>query len=173
MTNTVSIDQKERTAQLFWTAFILMFFVIQAVIWAIAISITAADPSHTVLAGYDEQALKWDQVKSAQLASEKLGWSCQIEPGNRPDMKGWRTISLKLADRDGRPIEQANITTRAYHRGRAAEVQQLVFEESKPGTYVGRIQVRNSGRWRFEGAATRGTQQFLIDDEQQIEAKGS
>ena len=75
--NKNSIENKEKTAQLMWTGFILGFFVIQAIIWIIAISITARDASHAVVAGYDEKALKWDDQKALSAASVLMsGFSC-------------------------------------------------------------------------------------------------
>ena len=39
--NTCELEQKEKTAQLVWTGFILMFFFVQAIIWIVAITLTA------------------------------------------------------------------------------------------------------------------------------------
>ena len=78
MAQTIAVEQKEKTAQFVWTGFILLFFVIQAIVWTVAISITTRDPSHAVVAGYDEKALNWDDEKALRLASANLGWQAEI-----------------------------------------------------------------------------------------------
>ena len=67
-----TLQQKEKTAQFLWTGFILMFFVIQAIVWIVAITLTANDKSHAVLPNYDERALKWNEEVALRAASEKL-----------------------------------------------------------------------------------------------------
>ena len=171
--NTTTLEQKERTAQLMWTAFILMFFVIQAIIWTIAISITSRDESHAVVANYDEQALKWDEVKAMQRASYELGWQSQIAVDSNADIRGHRGLKLKITDKDGNAVDNAMISLQAFHRGRASEVQNLEFTEVERGTYQSTIQLRKTGNWQFSGVATKQADCYLIETHQYIQAGDS
>ncbi len=66
---TTTIQQKEKTAQFLWTGFILMFFVLQAILWTVAITLTTGDKSHAVIASYDARALNWDEEVAQRNAS--------------------------------------------------------------------------------------------------------
>ncbi len=163
-----TIEQKEKLAQFIWTGFILMFFLIQAVIWTVAISITSRDSSHSVVADYDQQALMWDETQAAKRASESLQWNADLQINEPADILGNRNVAMTLIDASQQPIENASVSLRAYHRGRSAEVQELLLDEISPGIYESTVQVQHGGSWQFSGLAVRGQQQFLIDERQLI-----
>ena len=156
-------DPKERSAQLLWTTIILMFFSIQAIIWTVAISITANDSSHAVVAGYDEQALSWDEVKKARQLSDHLGWLAQISVDSTGDIRGNRGLTVQVKDRDGNSIPNANVQLRAFHRGAAGEPQLVAFDEIGPGVYASTIRVNRFGKWCFAGTVTVDEDVLLID----------
>ena len=167
---TATFERKEKTAQLMWLAFILSFFLIQAVIWTVAISVTATDQSHAVVAGYDEKALLWDEEKARIVASEKLGWTSEIVVDPASDIRGFRTVTIKLNDANESPVTGATVSLTAFHRARAAQPQQVTLSEFEPGKYAGQVQVRKTGLWQFSGTASAGDDTFLIDERQQIKA---
>ncbi len=154
---------QEKTAQLLWTGIILFFFMIQAIIWMFAISITASDHSHAVVSNYDEEALRWNEVQQVRRSSDALGWIQKLYVDSSSDTLGNRTVTLSLHDVEQRPIENAAITLKAFHRGRAAEVHHVEFHVIAPGVYSGNLRVRSGGIWQFEGSACVGQDQLLID----------
>lgn len=168
--NDIALQSKEKTAQLLWTVFILMFFVIQAIIWTFAISITSRDSSHAVVAGYDEQALSWDEVKQERAASKALGWTTEIKVDPTGDIRGNRVITIVVTDRKNRPVENATVQLDAYHRGRAAEVQCVEFNEVGQGVYSSEIQIRQSGAWVFDGTVSVENRRLLIQQTIQLNA---
>ena len=155
--------QAEKTAQLLWTGFILMFFLIQAVIWTVAISITSSDMSHAVIANYDEQALHWDRVKQMRAASSQLNWSSQLTAIGQSALNGDRQIRLQVSDKEGQPIESAIIQMNAFHRGAAADVRDLEFTESAPGVYETTLRLDKDGKWCFQGIFSQEGQVLLVD----------
>ena len=168
---TTTLENKEKFHQFVWTGFILMFFVVQGIVWTVAISITSRDTSHSVVAGYDEDALKWDEAQAERRASESLGWQAGVNVAQTGDIKGNRQLSLKLTDKDGNAIEGADVKFQAFHRGRSAEVQKLTMNETTGGIYETTLRVRNGGTWQFNGSATLGENQFLIEEYQDITVK--
>ena len=144
---------------------ILVFFVLQAILWTTAISLTAGDKSHTVVAGYDEQALNWDEVKALKVRSDQLGWKADLRLGSNSDIRGDRDLTLALTTREGAPLDNAQIVVTAYHRGRAADKQAIQMQPSgtDPGIYTGKVKVQHSGKWQFSGFAKIGDDQFLIE----------
>lgn len=163
--NDITLQSKEKSAQLLWTGFILMFFVIQAVIWTFAISITSRDMSHAVVAGYDQQALNWDQVKQERTSSAALGWTAEIKIDPTGDVRGNRKLTLKLTDRENYAIPKAIVQIEAFHRGRASQVQTILLKEGDQGVYSGAVQVRHAGVWNFSGIITSNDQRFLVDQQ--------
>jgi hypothetical protein len=169
MTNmNIAMERREKTAQLKWGVFLLMFFLIQAVIWTVAISVTATDQSHAVVAGYDERALLWDEEKARMVASELLGWKAGITVAESADLRQFRELQLKLVDREGVPIENAIVKLTVFHKAWAAQPQDLVLSEVAGGIYQGNLQVRKSGKWQFNGTITQLESLFLVEQTQTI-----
>ena len=161
-----TLQQKEKTAQFLWTGFILMFFVIQAIVWIVAITLTANDTSHAVVPNYDERALKWNEEVALRAASEKLGWQSQLSIDDSGDILGQRVITMKLRDRNDEPVNDATVNLRAFHRARAGVPQLLEFSAAGEGVYTSTIRVDKSGLWQFEGQAVAGPDVRLINDRQ-------
>ena len=170
MNEEPSIQQKEKTAQFIWTGFILLFFVIQAIIWTVAITLTARDQSHAVVAGYDEKALKWDQEKAIRLASEQLGWQADLQIDTVGDITHRHLLTLQLETANETPVAEANIKLSAFHRSRAGAPQQIDLTETEAGIYTGKIEIRKSGLWQFDGLALAGDDIFLIDQKHHLTA---
>ncbi|MGI9517690.1 MAG: FixH family protein [Pirellulaceae bacterium] len=163
-------EMREKTAQLRWTAIILAFFLIQAIIWTVAFSITARDPSHAVVDNYDEKALNWDEQRALRQASAALGWTAGIHVDDAADIRSNRIVTIEIKDGEQRvPGSQIELT--AFHRARAGEPQQVVLKETAPGVYSGILQVRHSGLWQFTGIARHDDDTFLFDERQHLEAK--
>ncbi len=163
---SLEIQRRERTARFLWTVLILMFFMIQGVIWTVAIYATSRDSSHAVVAGYDEQAMHWDEVKLRRQTSAALRWEADIKVDSAGDIHGNRIVTLSLKDQNQLPLESAVVKLVAFHRGRAAEPQNLSLKPVAPGIYSGNVRVRKIGNWQFSGSAISNEDQFLI--EQQI-----
>lgn len=167
---TVTQEHKEKTAQLMWVGFILMFFLIQAVIWTIAISVTATDPSHAVVSGYDEKALLWDDEKARRVASDQLGWQAEIGVASAGDLQGFRELTVTLTDADGQPISGASLEMTSFHVARAGEPQRVGLTEDQSGVYRGHMRIRKPGWWQFSGTAVKGDDTLLVDERQSIMA---
>ncbi len=163
-------EMREKTAQLRWTVFILLFFLIQAVIWIVAISITTRDPSHAVVADYDERALNWDEERALRRASAALGWTATIRVDEAADIRGNRVIAIEISDGQ-QPVTDARLELTAFHRARAGQPHQLLMKEVGPGVYSGTLQVRHSGLWQFSGVARHNDDTFLFDERKRLNAK--
>lgn len=170
-TNTLA--QREATARMLWTGGIIGFFLIQAILWTVAITLTSQDPSHAVLEGYDQRALNWDSWQEAQRASAALGWSSILEVSSTAEVDGRRNLFLQLTDRDGKPLTGANATLRVFHRARAGEAKTVSLEEATPGTYVGDFQAQHSGFWTLELAALKGEQRYFEEFRMELDQERS
>ncbi len=156
-----SLAQREATARLLWTGGIIGFFVIQAILWTVAITLTHQDPSHAVLEGYDQRALNWDAWQDTLRASTALGWRADLEVGPPSGVEQRRELMTRLWDRNGQPVTQAGVQLRLFHRARAGEAEVVMLREILPGEYVATFRPQQPGIWKFELTATKGENQFL------------
>jgi nitrogen fixation protein FixH len=165
---TTSIEQKEKTAQFLWTGFILMFFVLQAILWTVAITLTAGDKSQAIVANYDERALNWESEVAQRGASARLGWRANLLVDFAADIRKFHVVTLTIQDSAATPVSGAVIELIAFHRALAGEPQQIKFVEVGDGVYSGNMQISKSGLWQFEGKAVRGSDVYLIKDQQML-----
>ena len=157
------IRKNENIARLAWTGFVLIFFILQAILWAVAISKTAGDRSHAVVSGYAEQAMRWDEVKQSKLESDRLGWTAKIAVNQSADVRGNRTITVRVYDKHDNPVADADVSMLAFHIGQAADTQNLKLQLAEPGVYSGTLNVQKSGNWEIRGTAKTSEAEFLFE----------
>ncbi len=154
----------EPLAFLSWGAFILFFFALQAVLWSVAITVTASDTSHAVVSGYDQEALRWDQTVAQQQASDALGWSAELKIDGSSDVPGDRKLVVVIIDASGAPLAGATVEVLAFHKARAARGQQLELKEIAPGIYSARLKVQHQGNWKIKGTASLAGSRLLFEE---------
>jgi nitrogen fixation protein FixH len=154
-------DVKKVAAGFFWTAGIIGFFVLQAILWTVAITLTYRDPSHAVLEGYDQRALHWDEYQEQLRESKDLNWSCELETNASSERVGHQKMTLRIKDRDHQPVTGAVVMVKVFHRARAGEQQLLAFSEVVPGEYCAEATVQASNGWQFEINAVQGERRFM------------
>ena len=161
--NTATKTAEQRALGL-WIGFILMFFVLQAILWTTAIRNTAGDSSHSVIPNYDQQALNWDHVKDRKRQSRSLGWACQcsIEP-SATETTQYR-LRIELKDRKQSPVQAANVKIRLFHRAHSANAQSIKLVERAPGQYSANVTIDHPGKWCIQGSARRNSDTFLIEE---------
>lgn len=172
MSSTVSAKQelasRESFAQMLWGGGIIGFFVIQMTLWGVALFITHNDPSHRVVADYNQRTASWDQHRQELLASQQLGWTATIEVAPEADLKGNRQISLVVTDDQKKSLDLDKVQLQVFHRARAAEVQTVEMKAVAPNLWQGVAKMKKSGRWQFDGLASHHQQQLIIDQEQRL-----
>ncbi len=170
--NEQVMENRENVARLLWTGFILLFFLIQAVIWTVALTLTANDKSHALVTGYDARGVDWEAQAAARDASRRLGWQAQWQVDSTGDIRQFHRITCTLSDSAGEPVTGAAIRIAAFHRGRAGDPQSIEFVPVADGVYSGRIRITRTGHWQFDGAARRGNDTLLISQRQFLKASG-
>ena len=163
LTASANAQSQEAFSRYLWMAIILGFFMIQAVIWTVAITLTSSDPSHAVVPGYDKKAINWNEQVALQKASEALGWQAEIEVESATDIHGYRRVLLTVVDRDRQPVAGATVSLQAFHRGRIAEAQTVELQSIAPGVYASTIRTLYAGIWQFRGSVESADDIFLFD----------
>lgn len=162
-----SLEQRENLARFLWTGFIVMFFAIQAIIWTIALLLTSNDPSHAVVMGFDERAATSQSHAEQQHSNRKLGWTIQCTWSSpNAGLSNAETIelTLKVHDREGRPVEATSINLAAFHCAQAAKIQAIEMKPIEPGVYRGRLSRHRSGQWQLAGRVYDRDRVFYISE---------
>ncbi len=158
---TGEMAARERRAQWLWTGGIIGFFAIQAVLWAIAITMTSNDPSHAVIEDYDTRAIGWDSYHAEIVASQKLGWVAAISLRPVENRAGEVTVQIDVRDATGAPVDDATVAVDMFHCGRAAEKFSVALSGQGAGGYVGSVRLAHPGKWQFDVRADRGEDHFF------------
>ena len=113
-----------------------------------------ADPAFAVEPDYYAKAVHWDQIRAEQEASLRLGWSVdlKLEPEH---------ALLRLSDRMGRPIENAQVTADAFAMVRSQHFVEAPFEELGNGRYRWTYAFPHRGRWEFRLEITHDEDRFV------------
>jgi nitrogen fixation protein FixH len=126
-----------------------------------AVVLATSDKSFAVLPDYYQKAVNWDRSQADLRASEKLGWQVMLVPSPDVDPTGRRTLTLTLADSDGRPIGNADVEVSAYHQARPNEVIQATFHTDASGQASQVVTMRREGFYQIGITALAGTQRYV------------
>lgn len=161
-THARTLAQRERAAQRFWLAGIIGFFVLQALLWVVAIWLTSGDNSFAVHPDYEARAERWDASREALRASAQLGWQVRVEaPAERSSEPG--SLLIKVVDAKGTPVAGATCQLSIFHQARAAQVQVLQLTETSPGVYLATATLDRAGLWKLAGTIVREQDTLFID----------
>ena len=163
------VQHRERKAQLIWTGFILAFFVLQAILWAVAITITSNDPSHAILPSYNEPSMSWRDEYALQHENQKLGWKIDLDVRAQGNVPANQTVILTLLDRDDQPLDGGRVELTAFHRARAGRPQQIAMAADGEGRYMGQLGVRKTGSWKFNGKIELNGETYVIEETMMLE----
>ena len=144
------------------------------VLGALVISATMNPAASVAPAGYAE-ALAWDEQQAARLESDRLGWTLQVTPGDKRDLRGDRLVTFTITDRDGVPVEGADFFITLYHHAHPGNpiAQQVPPSDGSPD-YRAKLPLRHSGLWRLSALATHGGARFVSQSDLWIgDAKGA
>ncbi len=144
-----------------WPGLVMALLGAQLGMGAVAVTLATADPAWRVVPHYHEQALQWDGVVAARVASDRLGWKVSVEPEEWTTADGQRPLALTLLDALGRPVEGATVTVELWHHARPDALTTVRCEPSaEPGRYLGTARLARTGLWQVEIAAERRDERF-------------
>ncbi|MEZ6234793.1 MAG: FixH family protein [Phycisphaerales bacterium] len=146
--------------------------------------VASRDPSFALEPDYYDKAVAWDESAAAREASDRLGWTAEVEvslPGGDGAPDGARAVSLRLLDSQGEPVAADRVEVAAFHHARMRDIQRLSFGTgdpaivgdpgalvlAEPGRWVWSLGEARAGVWQVRVRAARGPDVFLatIDTE--------
>jgi len=147
--NSSNIDPAiERRAAIKWTAVVVGILGASFIFAMVTLYHASTDPSFAVEPDYYEKALNWDEHAALREASAQLGWTIGLSagPGAEP---GRRIVTMALSDREGEPIENADVSVVAFHNARAANRHEFSMDGVGAGVYTTDQPLNRPGHWEF------------------------
>lgn len=146
--------------QMRWPALIVGALVLHVVASLVTVFIATSDPSHAVEEDYYQKALAWDERRAQDRHNRELGWQLDAEVAPPPAAGGTSTLTVRLADGSGRPLEGARIAVAAFHNARADQILRAEPTANGAGSYACALAMRRSGVWELRFTVDRGSDRF-------------
>ncbi|WP_417740013.1 FixH family protein [Rosistilla oblonga] len=140
----------ERKAKWFWVSLVVALLGLQLVIGGVAIKLATGDASAAIVPNYHQAALNWDQIHSERTAAKRLGWTVDLDVSSVADGRGMRAVQVSIADADGKPIDDLQVSADIYHHARAAEVQTVDMQPVGDAEYQVLAPMERSGLWQVD-----------------------
>jgi len=145
-----------------WPIMLVVLFVTQASI-VLGTAIVASGPgAKPIDTGYYAKSLDWDQEHAVRLRAEELGWSLTTQIGEPIGVPPSRVVRVELNDHEGKPIENAVIRMKCYHRAYSTDATEIVLAPTADGAYEGSVIVRKQGLWDFQYAVRARGEDAMI-----------
>lgn len=167
---TIAIETLERRARHRWVGFIAAFFVLQAMLWSFALHRVHSDPSHAVVEDYDQRALRWDEHRARQAASDALGWRAvvRLRPNDGPS---GAAIEVELTDPGRGAVAADEVVATLFHQSAAANKQTIALTRARDGVFSGEAAVHRPGKWRIRIDARRGADHYASTQTHEVPAE--
>lgn len=141
-----------------WWAFVPVGLLgVLLTIQAVMVTLAVHDPGFALEPEYYQKASEWDQHQRQVLASERLSWRAQLTVTRGAS---GHTLTLRLVDAQGQPLQGVQVTLDYFHNARAAQRSQVTLPQVGAGTFAIDVSLRRPGLWVFQLQATRGSDVF-------------
>lgn len=171
MTNSPAPAAPSFFQQIRWPIVVVALLLGHIVLMMVGLVAALAIPDAFVPPGGYETAIAWDDRQAERQASIALGWTLHANPSPTTELNGDRTVKFTLADRNGQPVDGANLVVRLFHHARSGDQFERSLEQSAAGTYEALLPMRREGLWRLQAAATRGDDRFVVETDFWVGAK--
>ena len=131
--------------------------------------VASSDPSFAVESDYYAKAVRWDEKRAQDAANDALNWNLTLSTETTVDAGvPVVQVGVHLTDRDGAPVDGAEVSLETFHLARSADPLRATPEAAGPGWYVARVPMRRPGLWEFRFEITRGTEHFTERMQQEV-----
>jgi nitrogen fixation protein FixH len=141
---------------------------LHASIWVVFALVASRNPTFAVEPDYYRKAINWDATQAIDRASKALGWTVDLETSPTAGESGDRRVSCRFKDREGNPIEGAQVELVAFPHARATERQTLLLADERGGLYAATAKMKRAGLWEFRLTVRRGPQTFTHVERREV-----
>jgi nitrogen fixation protein FixH len=152
-----------------WIGMVVAFLTLQVLLGVASVVLATNDLSWSVVPEYHAGAMKWDEQRAIQRASDELGWKHEVTIDPAADAMGNRAVRVYLADKTGEPVLVDRMEGSIFHHARGA--QMIRFEMTRggrPGVYEAQVRMRRPGLWEMRFSADRGKEHWQAKVQQEL-----
>jgi nitrogen fixation protein FixH len=157
-------DTTDRNAETrhrtFWVGLILALLGGQIILMSAMAYVAVSDRSFAIEPDYYQKGLHWDTTAAQLRRNADLGWSLRIELGGTVSVRGERTLTCRLRDKAGQPLDGATLDLIAFPHARGNERVSLTLVPAGEGDYSTTVRFSRNGKWEFRLAVQRGPETF-------------
>jgi nitrogen fixation protein FixH len=156
----------------FWVGLIIALLAAQTLMMAVAVYLTVADESFAVEPDYYQQSLDWDATMAQQRHNQHLGWQLQWSVAENATLFGDRKVRCRLLDRQGHPLDGAEIGLVAFPHARGSQRLSATFSAAGEGWYETTLRITRPGKWEFRFAVQRQADRFTHTQVRDVPTRG-
>lgn len=146
----------ESQARLRWTVAIVAFLSFPLFLVGAATIGTSGDAALAVERDYERRAEHYGDVIAQREHARVLGWQIQFAATDG-------MLQARLTDRDGNPIEAAQIEVEGFALARPDVLKHASFIGTAVGQYASDLQIDRTGFYKLRGSIQSGTASMAFD----------
>lgn len=147
-------------SRVLWPVVIAGALVVHVVASLITVWVATSDPSYAVEDDYYRKAVAWDERRAQERHNAELGWRLDVDVTPAPSSGTEPTLSVRLSDPAGGPLDGASISLEAFHNARADEILRADLAPRGDGEYASGVAMRRPGVWELRFTVDRGGEHF-------------
>ncbi len=122
---------------------------------------------HTAFSGvvqHDDNAAKTiSQHLNAQERQRKLGWNVELRGLEDAARNRGAEVSVTARDGEMKPLRNARVTLVLQPLAHAEGTRDVTLSETEPGSYRGRVEFSQPGRWVLDLQIERGNDKYQVE----------
>jgi nitrogen fixation protein FixH len=144
---------------LLWPILLASLIGIHIVSVVVMVTVATYDRSFAIEPDWYQKGLHYEQTAQQQRENSRLGWSVKLDVGQPLSGTNQRTVSCRVFDGAGKPVEDAKIDLVAFAHLRASKRTSSVLLR-QGGVYTAPLAFEDPGMWEFRLVITRGRETF-------------
>lgn len=171
-TTPTSDARNSRRASYLWPGIVVALLAGHVILMVVVVLIATSDPTFSVEPDYYDKALHWDDTATQRAANQRLGWVAAVDVGSDIGIRGERTVSCRLTNSAGDPLDGAQIELVAFPHARGAERATQTLEPAGDGRYAAQMRFQRKGTWEFRLRVERGPDTFTYRETRDVYPPG-
>lgn len=131
------------------------------------IGLASRDKHFAVEPDYYQRAVDWDVSQAEMARSASLGWRVSVSGAEARSASGARTLTVRIADAQGRVVAGAVVDCVAFHHGDASRRVAVTLVERGPGVYQGEVGLLKAGVHDVRLVVQRGDERHVASTRQE------
>lgn len=146
-----------------WPLFVVALLLMSIGAATVTVIAARSDGGAQVVTEYHEAGIDWNERMAVQAASDRLGWTAEVQVASQLLDNGLRPFAVTVRDREGRPVTDLRGTVRLERPQLAQAVTQFPLSPLPDSLtqYQFAAPITAAGLWDFALDVSRGDERFV------------